>query len=317
MSTSASETSGIGTDAPGLSDEELIQKIKNCKTMSKIGRLAVPLAILAGFVVFGMNTGRSFTLDEFFYKFIVPAGVVLVVLFFVDTGAKNRASELQKLLGAAITLPILREAFEVKDYTPRAYIGEKWVKESELMPQGDRRSGSDYTEGIYRGINFIFSDLHLEHKEKDQDGDEVYVTHFKGLWLVCDFGRALAGTLLLKEWQMGRPRGKPDIETESVEFNEKFEINAKDAHSAFLLLTPHVMERLMAFDELARATTSISFRKNGRVHIALDGRRDTFDVKRMNADDLAGLRERFRADIHYLTGIMDALLQNDKLLKKE
>jgi hypothetical protein len=261
-------------------------------------------------------------IGEFFLKFILPVGIVFVLMMVVGTVTSKRMSELKSIMGASVTLPVLREVFELKTYRPHDHIGREVVDPAGLVSRTDLISGSDYFEGVYKGINILCSDLWLGHKESDTDSDgkstTKTVTDFLGQWLVCDFGKELAASVRLKERGavMGRIHdiSKSDIETEDVAFNKKYRIITDDGHAAFYLLTPHFMERLMAADEKADSSTHFCF-QNGKVHIALDSGRDSFELGNVNPNKLEDLRQRFRDDIRYMTDVLDTLLLNDTLFR--
>jgi hypothetical protein len=324
MSTSASENTDRIPDAPGLSEEEIIKKLNLYKTLRQIGKTVAFAVIITGLWLFLKNTGKPMSLGEFFFAALLPAGAALLLFAMFFSWLNERSQALKKHIGSSVTLPVLREVFDVKAYHPDRSLRRETIEESKLHAV-DQLSGSDYTEGSYRGVNFLFSDVCLIREETYSDDGKRKkrdVTDFKGQWLVCDFGKELSATVTLRERRDSsqilqyRNSKTSDIETENVEFNTKYQIRADDAHAAFYLLTPHFMEQLMALDELAHTQTLLSFR-TGKVHIALNNWSDSFTVDSVKSGRMDEVRKKFRSDLRYLTGIMDALLENDKLLKKE
>jgi hypothetical protein len=147
------------------------------------------------------------------------------------------------------------------------------------------------------------------------------VIDFQGQWLICDFGKELSATVRLIERKSGarfqrtHDISKSDIETENAAFNKKYRIIAQDGHTAFYLLTPHFMERLLAADEMADASTLFYF-GNGKVHIALNSGRDSFNLSSVALSNFENVREKFRGELTLLTNIVDELLLNEKLFKE-
>jgi hypothetical protein len=302
-----------GNDA--LSDEKLINDVRAYKKWSRITTICMYASIPGAFAllaIFGINDMIAAGFASGAVWFVLAA----VIYIYAEKQTKN----LKNILGNDVILPILREVFGIKEYIPNKCLSAKTVKESSLVGSWDRINGSDYVEGSYRGIDFIYSDLHLEREEKeevmDSDGgrrtEVSYVTVFKGQWLVCDFGMELAATVNVK-----RDKGWGGIQTENIEFNKKYQIYSEDPHTAFYLLTPQFMEYLTAAVKEADALTYLSFRKDGKVHIALNSGRDSFEFTRVKPAELNGMRRRFRRELKYLTGVMDELMKNDKLYKKQ
>jgi hypothetical protein len=313
------ENQGVATNV-ALPDDELVKSLRALKKWGlakKIFPIACVPGAFAALAIFGIN--------EMIGVGIVGAGVIVVLSLIVFLNANKQVKRLKDIVGSSIVLPILREAFEVASYSPNSYMPIGIVSAAGLVDDWDRSEGSDYFEGRYKGINIQYSDLHLQKKEVERDSDgnrEVrYVTVFKGQWLVCDFGKELAASLRLIErkggtkWNRVYDAGKSSVETENMEFNKKFRIITVDGHTAFYLLTPHFMERLMAADEAADASTLFCFR-DGKVHIALNSGRDSFELGRTKIDNTDNVRQQFRRDLKYMTDIMDELLQNDKLFKE-
>lgn len=303
----------------GLPDDELGRKLRSLKVWTRVKKLCTPVLLVGGFA--GM---AAFGSQEMWGGSLASIFIALVLAFILFFMANKKTSKLKDLMGSAVTLPILREVFEVANYVPNGHIDSKEVSDASLIDDWNRISGSDFIEGTYKGIRIQFSDLHLQREEeyRDDEGHKKtrYITVFKGQWLICDFGRELAAMLRLFErksgtkWNSSHDFTKSSVETENIEFNKKFRILTSDGHTAFYVLTPHFMERLIALDEAANASSFFCF-KNGRVHIALYSGRDSFELKGVKAGNMEAVRQKFRCDLKYMTDIMDELMQNEKLFK--
>lgn len=321
-------------EVPELSDEELRKKLRSLRTWMWVQKIVCPIPSIVGFVplvvgfvvlaVLGMR-GGSFIGMEIVYEVFAPSALVVAVMFVPIIIAYRRVAKMKGFMGSAVTLPVLNEIFDVEGYRPNGHLPSNWISSAGLVDDWTEISGSDYIEGSYKGVNILYSDLHLWHTETgtDSDGDsyESAVTDFKGQWLICDFGKELAATVRLIErksgtkWQRTTDLSKSDIETENIEFNKKYRIITGDGHTAFYLLTPHFMERLVAANEAANASTHFCF-GNGIVHIALYSGRDSFELKGVKLNDMESVRQKFRGDMKYMTDIMDELLLNDRLFKE-
>jgi hypothetical protein len=303
-----------------LSDEELVKKLHSLKKWSLITKLIIPIGGVGGFGLVAF-----FAIGEMWVAMLLSIAIAVGIMLGLLKTADKRVITLKSFMGAAVTLPVIKEIIEVKDYQPLGHIKRESIRSAGLIGKWDRISGSDYIEGSYKGVNIRYSDMYLWHTEIDTYSDgkksEKDVTDFKGQWLICDFGKELAATLRLIERKGGTRFNrthdvtKSNIETESAAFNKKYRIITGDGHSAFYLLTPHFMEQLVAADEVANSSTLFCF-MDGKVHIALYSGRDSFDLKGVKLDSMDNVRQKFRRDLKYMTDTMDELLRNDRLFKE-
>lgn len=315
------------TETLEISDEELKKKLKLLKILTCVKNLSIPAFWVIGLLILFLNweIGTSKSVSEVFFDILLPVGIVFLLLVTTFFFSGLRVDKLKALMGITITLPIIKELFDVKIYLPNEHMPREIVASAGLVYSWDDISGSDYFEGSYKGVNILYSDLLLSHEETDTDSDghktTNHVTDFKGQWMVCDFGKELSATVRLIERKSGTmfrhkyDRSKSDVETENTEFNKKFRISTVDGHTAFYLLTPHFMERVIALDKMAKASALFCF-QDGKVHIALYSGRDSFELKGVKLNSMEGVRQKFRDDLKYLTDIVDELLLNEGLFKK-
>ncbi|MGI6679542.1 MAG: DUF3137 domain-containing protein [Dehalobacterium sp.] len=307
-------------EAAALSESELERKIQALRVWAKLPRfcIVVGMVYLFGGAILALTTGHT----EITLTHLVVTAILMALLFVLVVIAARKRFDLKNVVGTALALPVLREVFEVCVYKPNSHLSGELIDESGFFNFYDRSTGSDYTEGRYRGVHFLFSDVHLERRDSDSDGKEKYRTVFKGQWLVCDLDRDLGITLRLKEQNTKvlfgtheSESGMSSIQTENIAFNEKFRIMTDDVHGAFYLLTPHFMEYLVSLDERADAQTFFCFTDN-KLHIALHSWRDSFETEKVKTGELESLRQSFRDELKCLTDIIDILLQNNKLFEE-
>ncbi len=323
----STETMPDVPDIPEISDRDLKRELTSLKILTWVRRLTIPVFVAIGLSILFLNfeIGTSMYLDEFFLKILLPVAIVFVLSAAIFIFASMRIDKLKALMGSAVTLPIIKELFDVKIYRPNGHINREIIASAGLVNNWEDISGSDYFEGSYNGVSIRYSDVNLSHEETDTDSDgkktTKNVTDFKGQWLVCDFGKELSATVRLIErkggtrFQRKHDGGKSDVETENMEFNKKYRITTTDGHTAFYLLTPHFMERVMAVDEMAKSSSLFCF-QDGKVHIALYSGRDFFELKGVRLDHMDNVRQKFRGDLKYLTDIVDELLLNERLFKE-
>jgi len=162
----------------------------------------------------------------------------------------------------------------------------------------------------------MFSDIHLEDRHVGKDRRSV--TIFRGQWILCELGRRIGSPLIIRE----RPKGKlmnkiakteSNITTENAVFNERFQILSDDPQTAHDILTPSFTNYIISADMAADAQTYMYFGDKW-VHIAINSGKDSFELgKGSELTDLPRMQERFKAELRYVTNIIDGLLQNSYL----
>lgn len=309
-----------------ISDEKLKKELTSLKILTWVRKLTIPALVVIGLLILFLNweIGTSKSLDEVFLEILLPIALVFVLSVATFIFASNRINKLKALMGSAVTLPMIKELFDVKSYRSNGHIDREIVASAGLVGEWERIEGSDFFEGSYRNVSVLYSDICLSHEETDTDSDgkktTKNVTDFLGQWLVCDFGKELSASVRLIERKGGtrfhrtNDRSKTDVETENAAFNKKYRIVTGDGHSAFYLLTPHFMERLLSADEMADASTLFCF-GNGKVHIAMNSGRDSFEISGVSLGNIENVRQKFRGELKFLTNIIDELLLNEKLFQ--
>lgn len=262
----------------------------------------------------------------FFAFGLIPVAIPTLVLTFVfGYQMSKRTESLKKLLSDNIVSGVLNEVFENVEYNAFGRIPSAQVKDADMVfPfEYDSVRGSDYIKGTYKGLNVELSDVELSHVVSHYDeemqqwrDDEQKV--FMGQWLICDFGKELSGEVHLSTNAKAlRKQHKDDsVEMENTAFNDRFLVAAADAQEAYYLLTPHMMEYILAAANKAGGEVYMAFLRNGRLHIAVKTGRDFFELGKSQANADA-LRQKFLGELRWFTDIIDALRLEDSLYRKE
>ena len=303
---------------PYMSEQELSAKLvalngkrKMFKALMIVSCCLMGISITVLPFVVGAGIGFSFL--------ALPVGLMIV---FIVLGS-NVKKEMKGLISANFTKSLLAEAFELETYEPGTHIDQRIISTTELVPGWNRCYGSDFVIGKYRGVKFMFSDIHLtNYTSGGSDDSDTESTIFKGQWIACAPGRRIASPLILRD----RPKGMiknlfrdttSNMETENPAFNEKFQILTGNPASARDILTPQLMEFLMSAYRVADVRIFMYFGYDW-VHIAIHNKRDSFEIgKGKDLNDITSLRARLSAEVRYIADIMDALLQNTWLFGGE
>lgn len=243
---------------------------------------------------------------EFMFIFLVLGGVVMAL----GIAKMNRLSnELkQKFL-----YELLQNNFDNVTYNPARGITKSEVLDSELLKNSDRFHSNDLIEATYNGIDFVMSDIHLQEVRHRDKRTEV-VTIFRGPFMKFTFNKNFRGKLQVRErgfvtWFSNYSK----IKMESMEFNKKFATYSTEDHTAFYILTPHLMEELLELERERRGDFYFSF-INGEMFIALDNRRDNFELPTFGkVDETIG--QKFEHEFQIIKDIIDELKLNKNIFK--
>ena len=296
---------------------ELVEASRRARTKgivkTVIGLLIMALAIL----LMGDTDGG----------FLYSAGVVVIVIGggVLCTGLitlKEYKGHIKEQLSRSVVPQVLSEVFDEVEYDAYRHISPEVIYASGAFPFGfDKASGGDYIKASYRGVGLELCDLMLEEEVRttstDSDGNSTSDTSnrivFVGQWLILDFHKELSADLGVYE---GLRKRYDQIETENAEFNKRYGISCDSVHDAFYILTPNMMEHIMAMDRRAGGKVYLRFLREGKIHVAVNSRRDHFEVGSLNDADLPSLRMKFRGEVRYVTELIDALLTVDTLYKQ-
>ena len=258
---------------------------------------------------------------------LYSAGVIVTVIGggFLCVGLitlKGYKGHIKEQLSRSVVPQVLSEIFDDVEYDAYRHISPEVIHASGAFPFAyDKVSGGDYIKASYRGVGLELCDLMLEEEVRttstDSDGNSTSDTSnrivFVGQWLILDFHKELSADLGVYE---GLRKRYDQIETENAEFNKRYGISCDSVHDAFYILTPNMMEHIMAMDRRAGGKVYLRFLREGKIHVAVNSRRDHFEVGNLNDANLATLQLKFRSEVRYVTELIDALLAVDTLYKQ-
>ena len=220
-------------------------------------------------------------------------------------------------------IEVLREVIEsfVEDgvFDPSRGLSQSVVYDTEFIKRADVFTTEDFLSGKMDGVSFISSDVKLQerHVEYTNNGTRTtYVTYFLGRIFRFEFNKSFDGYLQVLE--KGKPvkrRKYQKIKLESVDFNKKFKTYCTSEHTAFYVLTPHLMEALRDFEKNNKGKISFSFIDN-YLYIGINNFRDTFELKMFKVLDEATFNS-FKQDLYVIQEVVKELKLNNNIFKKE
>lgn len=150
-----------------------------------------------------------------------------------------------------IAEPVLQQFFEESQYKPAQGFSPGEIEGFKLIRNGaiggwDNMESEDYIEGVYQGIHYRQADVRKAKNAKNTELQELE-TGIQGRIAVYDFKKQLQGDVVItsKNNSILNRANMEKVSVENLQFNEKFDIYATDAHTVFYLLTPQFMEYLL------------------------------------------------------------------------
>jgi hypothetical protein len=286
------------------------------------------------------------------------------------------AGALRDELKREVIRPLVQHVAPSATYHPDRHVPQHVFEESglyQLKPSVFR--GDDLAEGRLGDVDLRFSELEVEHVVRSRDGSSRQ-TVFKGLFFVADFHKEFAGFTIVRprrprvlgtyasraslaekmsaglaftehlmgtRWSPGASRygALQEVALEDPTFAEHFDVYATDQVETRYILSPAMMERLLAFrQEAIRAREELIARLAARrkffqvvdekdmesgmfyvsfarsnVYIAKHHFRDLFEMDPERPLTTASI-EMYAAELRFAFGIVEDLNLNTRIWSK-
>ncbi len=262
-------------------------------------------------------------LPLFFFIFIF-AGMGYLVLSVIPK-AKEAEKELKTLYKDTFLNGMFNEFFDNARYMGTFGFTQHKVREFELHDLGESFESEDHLIGNYKGVHFEQADVHswTYYPKREHDSTETY---FYGRMFIFDLPvRGIQSVKVFNKLPLDvntgdhRIRGseRNRVEMESVQFNNAFSVYSEDAHDAFYVLTPPMMDRLMEiFDRYCKignlALHNISFHfKDSKLYFTMECDNKAFDAGRFPIS-YPDEKKKMEGDIQVIIDLIEALDLIDK-----
>jgi hypothetical protein len=275
--------------APGLAQMEVERRrLKRLRTVKLAVGLGISAAILAAaFTQFDWG-------KQGFVFGLAFVAAVMVPIFIVGSPTDKFRDKLRELVIPPVTrfLDItyaraVPEAFGLARFIDRKVVGDYTASRSKVQ---------DYVTGTHKGRGYAMAEANLQRRS-----GKSTVTVFKGLLLSIDWPEAGQASVLI-----GRDYGKlfnkiaglgkaTRVTFEDQDFEKRFEVYATDETVARQLLTPAVLQSLVAVAEGRKGQTPTAAFTDGRFLLALPIAEDLFEP-----GSLSRSMDRFEEDMHTL-----------------
>ena len=196
------------------------------------------------------------------------------------------AAELKKKLTSKIKDQYVRILIEKSGYKNVTYnidsrLNSNYVNGKNYLRRPDRFTSSDEITGNVDGNDFLFSNVRLESRRTDSNGNTSYSTYFMGPWIEISLPRSIKGKIEIIEKRGVTSRSEKELEkfnTESINFNNKFNSFASDQSEYYKLMTFKKIEDLSLLERAVAGHFSIYY-NGSRLTVLLNTKRYFFQPK--------------------------------------
>ncbi|MBN1132307.1 MAG: DUF3137 domain-containing protein [Bacteroidales bacterium] len=252
------------------------------------------------------------------------AGMILTGIF-----SRSYRKEYKKRIIARLT----NYVDEGLTYTPEGSVSLSGFLKSGIFPsQCDRFRGEDHFTGMMGKTAIEFSEVHAEQRNRSESGSSQqneFTTIFRGLFIVADFNKHFrTRTAVLPDnaerifgkfgqslQSISSDRGKL-IRLEDPLFEKEFCVYGDDQVEARYILTPSLMQRIMAFRQKWKTRIYLSFR-DSNVYIAIPLNKNLFEMRPFKTVANYSFMEKNLRFLILLTDIVEDLNLNTRIWTKE
>lgn len=218
-------------------------------------------------------------------------------------------NEFDKAYKLSFVIEELQAAFDDVCYRPLEGVPESDISKTHMPKVGSYRySSDDYLEATYKGVHFRQSDVMFLSDDSDSGGTSEVCFH--GPWMIFPGNKKLVGEVQIVEHGFDfahHDRKRGAVRMEAVQFNDRFDVFAQDAHDAFYVLTPDVIETLLEFAGNTKHKFMVGF-VNDEIHVTLDLGRGMFETDLESGYNAESVRQKVRRDIGIITKVIDELV---------
>jgi len=263
-----------------------------------------------------------------------PKPVPVIITAFAGLVATGIVSEsYRKEYKEKIIARITGYADEGLEYSPEGFIPmDTFVRSRIFTLSCDKYSGEDHFRGRIGKTDIEFSEVTAKHRSSSGAGknrSEEYTIIFKGLFIIADFNKHFkTHTVVLPDTaeklfgKFGQTlqsaafgRGEL-IRLEDPRFEKEFCVYGDDQVEARYILTPSLMERILAYRKKWNTNLHLSF-LDSKVYIAISMYKDLFELRPFKpAADYNFIEESLRF-LTLITEVVEDLSLNTRIWTKE
>ena len=303
------------------------------KSVEEIERLRVKAAniIKIGSIIsvgLAIVVALSAVISGNFFSLPLAFGILIIGIIVSMVFSNKPSKEFKLAYKNTFVLQSLKSVFDDLEYNPERGFDYNVIKNTGMMYMGDRYSSNDYVKGKYKNINVEQADVHIEEQVTTTDSDGNTTTHyetlFMGQWMIFDFNKSFSANVQVcgkrfanaRRSNWGKTLKYKKVEMEDAEFNKIFRVYAMDAHEAFYILTPSLMDRIKKLSNSIKGSLLLCFVDN-KLHVGISNNKDAFEASLFKKLDESKIISNISSEIKLITNFVDELNLDNDLFRKE
>lgn len=238
------------------------------------------------------------------FKFIGIGGALITGVVF-GAQAPFLRKEYRDLYKNTFVKSMLNSMLDDVEYDWHMGFTETEVMGFGIIKIGNRFKSEDYIHASYKGVNFRQADVIIKHETGSGKNQRVQ-TYFSGRMFEFDFSSKSVANVKVFSKQYNSHLNLEDfkLETENVAFNKNFKVYSTNAHDAFYILTPHMMEKLMA---ITKRYANVAFRfAPGKLYVGIVTD-DSFDNKVGKKLSYPEEQDKIKKDVQVIIDIVEMI----------
>jgi|GEM_PF-1463134 len=233
--------------------------------MKKISKLKIITIIL------GILGGIQLIISFFGNFMVVFLGIVLIIMAVSIWGhAQNEKKKLSLSFKEKIVKTLIESFYKESLYNPQSMIQPNYYQNFPYMiKRPDRVTGEDYFEGKIDDIYFRTSEVTLLERRVTSNGRQktvTYVPYFSGKIYAYTLPKNLNTQIVVREKPVylvsGANKMMMKTETESIEFNKKFDSLTTNELNFFKVVTPRLIRNMLQVESHLRGKIGFQFAGN-------------------------------------------------------
>lgn len=258
-----------------------------------------------GFFLVVVDLKGLFSILKFFP--IVFLGAIILIFATIYYHKQSRQFKVKYLT------ELVKKNFANGTYILDGGLNIEEIYATGLVRRADRESTEDLIMGEFEGVCFKSSDVHLEDESSDDDGSSSYSTYFLGRFFEFSFPKQFIGQVIVTE-EGAFISNLQKIKLESIEFNRKFRVYTDNEHTAFYILTPHLVEKIMELEKNNRGNIMMSF-ANDKLVLGINNNINTFEMRLWKKIDESAIK-KMEEELNVIKEIVLELKLNTNVFRK-
>lgn len=246
---------------------------------------------------------------------------VMIIVYIINCIDRYKFEELYK---NNIVEACLKNKFTDVSYKPFSGLSKSKIASVGMVNTGDRVCANDYVKAKYKDVNFECSDIDVQKRYTDSDGNTSYTSIFKGQWYIFEFNKQFKSKVGVYEKCFEScirenfiyTDGLKKVELEDVEFHKDFRVYAKKEVEAFYILTPQIIERIKKLNEEIAGKFFFCF-CNNKLHVGLCNNKDLYEHSIFSKINLEKENKKILGELMTIINFVDTLKLDNNLFKRD